>query len=57
MACDSETRLARKITELLQEQTKLLGTANFFSRANLDSYEKRSERISELIRQLKLYFL
>ena len=57
IACDSETRLARKITELLQEQTRLLETATFFSSANLDSYESRSERIGELIRQLTLYFL
>jgi hypothetical protein len=57
MVCDSETTLARKATELLQEQIRLLDTPNFFSRANLDSYEKRSEGISELIRHLTAYFL
>jgi hypothetical protein len=47
-----ETGLARKVTQLLLGQTKLLETANLLSRADLDAYETRSERISELIRLL-----
>jgi hypothetical protein len=47
-----ETGLVRKVTELLQEQTKLLDSVNLLSRADVETYERRSERISELIRLL-----
>jgi hypothetical protein len=50
--CGDANGLAGKVTELLQEQTKLLETTNLFSRADLDSYERRSEQIRELIELL-----
>jgi hypothetical protein len=50
--CGDATGLERKVTELLQEQTKLLETTHLFSRTDLESYERRSERIRELIQLL-----
>ena len=50
--CGDAPGLARKATELLQEQSKLLETANVLSRTELESYERRSEQIGELIRLL-----
>ena len=47
-----ETGLVHKVSELLQEQAKLLETASLLSRVDLEIYERRSERISELIRLL-----
>lgn len=50
--CGDANGLAGKVTELLREQTKLLETTHLFSRADLESYERRSERIRELIQLL-----
>ena len=49
---DEAVGLARTVTELLREQANLLETGNLLSKPDLDSYERRSERIRELIRLL-----
>ena len=46
------TGLVDKVTDLLHEQTQLLETASLLTRADLESYESRSEQIRELICQL-----
>jgi len=50
--CGDATGLAGEVTELLHEQTELLESANFLSRAYLESYERRSDRIRDLIQLL-----
>ncbi len=50
--CGDAAGLVGKVTELLREQAELLETASLLSRADLESYERRSERIRELIYQL-----